>query len=795
MPLRFVATGTAASLVTLGVIALTSAPAGAVSADVVISAVYGGGGNSGATLTNDYIELHNLGPGPVDVGGWSVQYASAAGTSWQATALSGSILPGAFYLVAEAKGTGGTTALPTPDATGSIAMAAGAGKVALVTSATALACGATCSAAAGVKDFIGYGTANDVEGTAAPGLSNTTADARADGAADPDNNAADFTAGTPAPRSSGGGGTTTPPTDPGTPGLRIHDIQGAAHVSPHSGEQVAAVPGIVTAVNATGFWFQDPTPDASAATSEGLHVFTNAAPTVAVGDSVTVTGKVAEFRPGGAASANLATTEIDNPQVTLVASGQPLPAATLVGTGGRTPPPAKIGDDATGSVETSGTFNPSVDGLDFWESLEGMRVEIDGAAVVGPTNQFGETQIAPPGAGVRSARGGIVLQKTDSNPERIVLAGDIAAVPTGLNVGDSLVGPAVGIVDYNFSNFRFLATATPTVHSGGLAQEVTKTAAANQLAVATFNVENLDPTDPQAKFDRLAAIVVHNLAAPDIVALEEVQDNDGATDDGVVAADVTIAKFTAAIRAAGGPAYQFRSIDPVNDADGGEPGGNIRVGFLYRTDHGLSFVHRAGGTSTAANSVVVGAGGKPRLAFSPGRIDPTNTAWNASRKPLAAEFVWKGKTVFVIANHFNSKGGDQPLEGRFQPPTRSSETQRHRQATLVHNFVNDIVSADRLARVVVLGDLNDFDYSETADDLVAGNLLVDLPRTLPVPERYTYVFEGNSQVLDHILLSQALGRNTSPGFSALYEYDVVHVNAEFADQASDHDPQVVRLKM
>jgi predicted extracellular nuclease len=646
-----------------------------------------------------------------------------------------------------------------------------------------------------VRDFVGYGTANDFEGAAAPGLSNTTADARADTAADTDNNGADFSAGTPAPRSSGGGGTTTPPTDPGTPGLRIHDLQGASHVSPHAGEQVAAVPGIVTAVNGSGFWFQDPAPDASAATSEGLHVFTNAAPTVAVGDSVTVTGKVAEFRPGGAGSANLATTELDNPQVSVVASGQPLPAATLVGAGGRTPPPARIDSDATGSVETSGTFNPAVDGLDFWESLEGMRIEIDDAAAVGPTNQFGETQIAPPGSGVRSARGGIVLQKTDSNPERIVLAGDIAAVPTGLNVGDSLVGPTVGIVDYNFANFRLLPTATPTVHSGGLAQEVTRTAAANQLAVATFNVENLDPTDPQAKFDRLAAIVVHNLAAPDIVALEEVQDNNGATDDGVVAADVTIAKFTAAIRAAGGPAYQFRSIDPVNDADGGEPGGNIRVGFLYRTDHGLSFVDRAGGTATTPNSVVVGTDGKPRLRFSPGRIDPANTAWNSSRKPLAAEFVWKGRTVFVVANHFNSKGGDQPLEGRFQPPTRSSETQRHQQAVLVHNFVADITRADRLARVVVLGDLNDFDYSETTDDLVAGNLLVDLPRTLPVPERYTYVFEGNSQVLDHILLSQALGRNTSPGFSALYEYDVVHVNAEFADQASDHDPQVVRLKM
>ena len=88
--------------------------------------------------------------------------------------------------------------------------------------------------------------------------------------------------------------------------------------------------------------------------------------------------------------------------------------------------------------------------------------------------------------------------------------------------------------------------------------------------------------------------------------------------------------------------------------------------------------------------------------------------------------------------------------------------------------------------MVVLGDLNDFDYSQTADILTGGGLLTDLPRTLPLPERYTYVFEGNSQVLDHILLTRALTR---------FDYDVVHVNSEFTDQVSDHEPQVVRLRL
>ncbi len=144
--------------------------------------------------------------------------------------LSGAVPAGGHYLVQEAAGAGGTTPLPTPDATGSIAMSATAGKVALVTASTALTCGADCDTAAGVQDFVGYGSANDFETAAAPGLSNTTAALRGAGP-DTDNNAADFTAGAPNPRNSGG----APPPDPGEPGLRIHDIQGAAHRSPQGG--------------------------------------------------------------------------------------------------------------------------------------------------------------------------------------------------------------------------------------------------------------------------------------------------------------------------------------------------------------------------------------------------------------------------------------------------------------------------------------------------------------------------------------------------------------------------------
>lgn len=186
-------------------ISLSTGTALAASPDVVISQVYGGGGNSGATYKNDFIELHNTAATPVTLAGWSVQYASATGTAWQVTTLSGTLQPGQFYLVQEAAGTGGTTSLPTPDATGTINLSGTAGKVALVTSTTALACGSSCATNAAVRDYVGFGTtANNFEGTGpAPAPSNTTADVRPGSACtDTDNNSTDFVTAAPAPRNS-----------------------------------------------------------------------------------------------------------------------------------------------------------------------------------------------------------------------------------------------------------------------------------------------------------------------------------------------------------------------------------------------------------------------------------------------------------------------------------------------------------------------------------------------------------------------------------------------------------------
>jgi len=256
--------------------ALLVAPAArSASSDVVVSQVFAAGGNSGAAYANDFVELFNRGASAVDVSGWTIQYASASSTSWQTTALSGSIAPGRYYLVQLASGGANGSALPAGDATGTSNLAVSGGKVALVRADTALSCGATagsCSASSAVADLIGYGSATDYEGSAAfAALSATTAALRGSGGcADTDANAADFSAVAPAPRNSA---TTAapcsvqpPPTGGVSQGASVDvDIQPALSIAlerssisfgnAHSGETPSAISEKVTVVsnNAAGY--------------------------------------------------------------------------------------------------------------------------------------------------------------------------------------------------------------------------------------------------------------------------------------------------------------------------------------------------------------------------------------------------------------------------------------------------------------------------------------------------------------------------------------------------------------
>jgi uncharacterized protein len=518
------------------------------------------------------------------------------------------------------------------------------------------------------------------EGSAdAPATDNTTSTQRGSGA-DTDNNGIDFSTAAPTPGAanagSGGGGG-------GTPGpLSIDDIQGTTWLSPQNGKTVTDVPGIVTGVRGTGsgrgYWLQDPNADSNPATSEGIFVFTSRAPTVKVGDSLLVSGKVSDFYPLSSGetvstTSNLSITEIDATASNVLSSGNPLPAPIVLTP--TTVPDTYAPDLGGGNIEST-PITPTRSALDFYESIEGMRVEVDNTRVVGPSDSFDEQYITTKPDQLTSFRGGTMLRAENATP-----SGRLEVVPVDgnnpeVNVGDVFAGPTIGAIDYsNFGGYLIAATTLGAVQHNNLPAVVANGPGKKQLSVATYNVENLAPTDPASKFAALANGVVTNLAKPDIIAVEEIQDNDGATDDGVVAADQTIGKLTAAITAAGGPSYASREIDPVNDQDGGQPGGNIRVAFLYNpatvsfVDAGASSVNR----STTCTQVV-SSHGAPALTLFPGRIDPTNPVWTSSRKPLVGEFHFNGKNVFVIANHFDAKLGDQNADGRFQFPAQSSAT-------------------------------------------------------------------------------------------------------------------------
>ncbi|WP_189168132.1 endonuclease/exonuclease/phosphatase family protein [Pilimelia anulata] len=558
----------------------------------------------------------------------------------------------------------------------------------------------------------------------------------------------------------------------------IAAVQGTGALSPLAGRPVT-VAGVVTAVRAVkgggGFWLQDTAPDADPRTSEALFVFTGTAPDVAPGASVEATGTVTEYRPGGAPAGGLSRTELSKPQWRRLGGPDKLPEPVDV-----TAAAVPAAYAADGDLEAR-PLDPAAYALDRYESWEGMRVRVRDAPVVGPT-AHGELWVTVRPADRPTPRGGTLYAGYAAQNAGRLKVKPLAGPAPAADVGDTLAGETVGPLDYDqYGGYLVAATAIGAHRPRGLPREVTAPAGPGELTVATYNVENLDPGDPPAKFAKLAAGIVTHLRAPAIVALEEVQDDNGPTNDAVVGAAATYRKLLAAITAAGGPAYAVRQIDPVDDADGGEPGGNIRVGFLYDPAR-VKPDDRPGGGPTAAVGVV--ADGGARLTHSPGRVAPADPAWSHSRKPLAAGFTANGQRVIVVACHFASKGGDQPLTARVQPPERSSERQRTAQAAALRAFVDRVLAVQADARLVVLGDLNDFAFSPTVGALTAGGALRPLIDELSPGERYGYVYQGNSQALDHILVSRGW-RGAA--------YDVVHLNAEYADRVSDHDPQVARL--
>ncbi|WP_206669820.1 5'-nucleotidase C-terminal domain-containing protein [Paenibacillus luteus] len=568
-----------------------------------------------------------------------------------------------------------------------------------------------------------------------------------------------------------------------TNGIAIHTIQGETHQSIYNNVQVSNVAGIITSVSTDSFYLQAPDAeqDHNPNTSEAIQVYKKAHG-LAVKDSISVTGTVQEYGN----SPSLTVTQINASTINKLSSNNPLPTATLIGTGGRVIPNLIDSD-------SFGQFNPAVDAIDFFESLESMLVEITNPTITGPYANAVTPVTFDNGSNnpVKTAAGGIVLQgnglnETDSslNPQKLF----VAAKPAGseIKTGDAFDGNIVGVIQYASDLYKLLPTeALPAVIRSTNAQKVTSLVPdPDKLTIATFNVENFSASET-AKAAKIAAIIVTNMKKPDIIGLMEVQDNDGEKDTGTTDASQSFKTLIDAIKAQGGPTYAYTDIAPENNKDGGAPGGNIRVGFLYNPDRVDLAKGKKGDFSSTVK--VNGVGG---LTQNPGRIGSADaTTFASSRKPLVAEFLFQGKRVVAIANHLNSKGGDGKPWGDIQPVVRSSEVQRAKQADAVNSFVKELTTKDPEASVVVLGDFNDFQFSGTLNKL-KGAELSNLVDALPVSERYSYIYDGNSQTLDHILVDK--------GTAAKAAIDVVHVNADFSTQqgrVSDHDPLLAQLDL
>jgi len=818
------ATGGIASAVLVLVGTVMGAPAAlaAVSptAPVVINEVYGGGGNSGAAFNQDFVELFNPTDAPVSLAGWSLQYASSGGafSASLRTALVGTVPAHGYYLVGQAFGAGTSLpALPTPDATGTVAMSGTGAKVALVGSTDVLACtGAACATDPTVVDLVGWGAAaNAWAGTApAPATTNATSVARSATHTNSADNAADFVAGAPTPQ---GSGVTEVPGNPGDPAeVPIAAVQGSAAASPLAG-QAATTSGVVTATypegGFAGFVIQTPGTggalDAGHVASDALFVYSPATvASVAIGDHVRVTGQVSEYS---------GLTEL-----TVAAGGVTV-----------------LADPAAPVTPVTGAWPSTAAGR---EALESMLYAAQGPWTVTDTystNQYGEvglaagttplvqpTELGAPGsapalaAAADAVARGVVLD--DGATTNFLSAANSGLTPpyvsltNPVRVGEAVTFTAPVVVDYRNNTWK-LDPTTRLVAGGTLPVTIAddRTTApepvGGDLRLATFNVLNYfttlgattagctsykdrtgDPVtvnsgcaprgawDPEDLARQQAKIVAAiNALDADVVGLLEIENSlvvDGVPDEALG----TLVDALNAAAGAGTWAYVPSSaqLPPVAQMD------VITNAIIYRP----SAVQRSGAS----------------LAL--GTLSADDQAFGNAREPVAQEFepAGGGQPFLVVVNHLKSKGSAGPWPGDADTGNGqgASNESRVRQTTALRDWVATIAAPGEA--VALVGDFNSYTHEDPLQVLYDAGY-TDASSTL-APGQYSYSFDGLSGSLDHVLLNApALARATGADIweinaeeSIALEYSRYNYHGTlFYDagpyRSSDHDPVVVGL--
>jgi len=788
-----------------GMVCIRPAVVNAVSDTVIISQIYGGGGNSGADYKNDYIELFNRGTTPVNLNGWSVQYASASGSTWQVTPLSGVLQPGQYYLIQQASGSGGTLDLPAPDAIGSIAMSATSGKVALVNSQTALS--DTCPKNAMIIDFVGYGTANCAEGRPAPTLSNRTAAQRVqNGCQDSDDNLVDFSIAAPFPRNS----TFTAADCSIVPQIiPIYTIQGETESSPLEGD-IVTTSGVVIgdfegSDSLRGFYLQDPIGDNNPLTSHGIFVYRgDSADSVQIGQTVRVSGTVREAF--GQTQLDLSEMIILDSEFTSI---QPISV----------------------SLPFSSSAEP--------ERYEGMLVRFDQTLTVTDTyflGRFGQvtlssggrlyqpTQLTLPGESA------IFLQQANDlnrillddasqvqNPDPIPFGrgGQPLTAENTLRSGDT-ISSLSGVMTYTWGGHSASPNAWRIRPIGAMAADLPNFQPANQrpteppvmesrLRIASMNTYNYFNTftncraglngaavacrgaNSPVEFERQATKLVSALRAldADVIALMEVE-NDG------YAAESALANLTMRLNDTMPPEKQYAIVD-VDSASGkinalGTDA--VRVALLYRR----AVVTPLATAVLDSRAFVYGRDSSPRNRVSLLQAFAENST---------------GEQFLVNVNHLKSKGSpcDTPDAGDGQG--NCSVVRLNAVRELV-NWLKTAPTGISDPDILILGDLNAYAREDALAWLEQSGYTNLIPYFNGL-QSYSYVFEGQAGALDHALASATLVSQISAAAEwhinadepVVLDYNLEYKSAGQQDilydpdpfRSSDHDPLIIGLNL
>ena len=397
----------------------------------------------------------------------------------------------------------------------------------------------------------------------------------------------------------------------------IGEIQGESHLSPLVGNKVIINNVIVTKKDKTGFYVQDKVPDKNPRTSDAIYVASK--DNVEVGDLLKVQGivkegymeeySVKEGQTFKTPAGSLTVTQITNVTITKLGTTD-LPKPINIS--------GKMPKDIVDNTPTK--YNPETEALDYWESLEGMLVEVNKPRVVGP--QYKGDIYALPGdyKGQKLNNiGGVNLRPGVQNTETLPI---IVGNKFVAKAKDYFTENISGVVTYRNKTYKIDPNNVPNLQDGGLKREVSKIyPSEDKLTIASYNIENFSANNnghdetPEEKVDKIANSFIKEVHSPDIITLIEVQDNNGGVNDGTVDGVKSGEKLAQRIKQLGGPEYKYTEIAPVDGKDGGKPGANIRVAYLYNPKRVTLVGKDKGGSEEAARFVNGHLRQNPNLKF------------------------------------------------------------------------------------------------------------------------------------------------------------------------------------